>query len=250
MTRSLLTAAALTATVLTTTALTTTLTTVPAQARVATQSVFGYAWADGKGALRVTPVSARLVRSQGVPRHELKALPGAKELRLTYGGADFRRLTTGCGLKETEGQVALDSAGLGTTRCKPADLAFTLGLGPNPVRIDHQGGRAVRVSEFMPAKWYTRTERGVLQRVGPDTVRLGSTRLGYTWGLTFNRVTAKCTDGWLTGEPVNADEGGLGTKACSARDFTKVFTGSKLAEVHYNPYSGELFSVWEIYGDA
>ncbi|GAA0949410.1 hypothetical protein [Nonomuraea longicatena] len=246
MTRSLLASAALTVTTLTITALTA----APAQAQAPTQSVFGYAWADGKGALRVTPVSARLVRSQGVPRHELKALPGARELRLTYGGADFRRLTAGCDLKETEGRVALDSAGLGTTRCKPADLTFTLGLGPNPVRIDHEGGRAVRVSEFMPAKWYTRTARGVLQRVDSDTVRLGSTQLGYTWGLAFNRVTAKCTDGWLTGEPVNADESGLGTKACSARDFTKVFTGSKLAEVHYNPYSGELFNVWEIYGDA
>lgn len=226
---------------------------VPAQASAATKTVYGYAWADGKGALRITPVSAKLISKQGILRQELKAIAGAKELKLDYSGADFHRLTVACDLKETEGRLALSSKGLGTTRCKPADLAFTLQLAPNPVRVVYSGTKAVKVNEFLPAKYYTKTAKGTIKRVDDDTIAFGSRQLTYTWRLTFNRVTAGCTDGWLTGKPVNADDGGLGTKGCDNAAFTKVLKPIKhpvLSVVHYNPFSNELLSVWEVFGDA
>ncbi|WP_157249391.1 hypothetical protein [Nonomuraea typhae] len=217
----------------------------PAQAATS-QTVYGYAWADGTNTLRITPITA----TRDGKRYRLATKTGAKELRLGYGGAAFRRLTVACGLKETEGRTAQDAAGLGTTRCTPKDLAFTLQLGPNPVKITYSGGKAIKVSEFQPAQWYTKSAKGLIKRVDADTVSLGARHLTYTWRLTFNRVTAKCADGWLTGEPVNADQGGLGTKGCTNKDFGKVFKGAKLATVHYNPFSNELLSVWEVFGDA
>ncbi|WP_327089399.1 hypothetical protein OIE66_01880 [Nonomuraea sp. NBC_01738] len=225
---------------------------LPAQA-AATKTLYGYAWADGQGQLRVTPVSATLVKKNGVLMHSLKAAPGAKEVRLGYGSADFRRLTVACDLKETEGRLALDAKGLGKTRCTPMDLAFTLRLQPNPVKIVYSGKKAVKINEFMPAKYYTKTAKGTIKRIDDDTIAFKSLALSYTWQLTFNRVTAKCQDGWLTGRPVNADDDGLGTKGCTFKDFTKAMKPIKyptLAVVHYNPFSNQLLSVWEVYGDA
>ncbi|MEV4888249.1 hypothetical protein AB0K48_02520 [Nonomuraea sp. NPDC055795] len=218
----------------------------PSTAATTTTTVYGYAWADGAGTLRVTPVTA----TRDGKKYKLAAKKGAKELKLAYGSADFRRLTVACGLKETEGRVAQDANGLGKTRCTPKDLAFTLQLGPNPVKIVYSGKKAIRISEFQPAKWYTQTAKGVIKRVDADTVAYGTRHLTYTWRLTFNRVTAKCGDGWLTGRPVNADDDGLGTKGCANKDFSKVFKGGNLAVVHYNPFSNELLSVWEVFGDA
>lgn len=229
---------------------------VPASASAsvsATKTVYGYAWADGKGVLRITPVKATLVKKQGILRHTLKAIPGAKELRLDYSRADFRRLTLACDLKETEGRLALDAKGLGKTRCKPADLAFTLQLQPNPVRVVYSGTKAVKVNEFLPAAYYTKTAKGTIKRVDDDTIVFKGIQLSYNWQLTFNRVTAKCQDGWLTGKPVNADDDGLGTKGCSNKDFTRVLKPVKypvLSVVHYNPFSNQLLSVWEVFGDA
>lgn len=224
----------------------------PAQATTTT-TVYGYAWADGKGALRVTPVSATLVKKNGVLFHRLKAIPGAEELKLGYDTADFRRLTAGCELKETEGRLALDAKGLGKTRCGPKDLAFTLQLAPNPVRIVYQGSKAVKVNEFLPAKHYTKTAKGTIERIDDDTIAFRSLELSYTWRLSFSRVTAKCSAGWLAGKPVNADDDGLGTKNCGHRDFTRVLkpvAHPVLAEVEYNPFSNELLGVWEVFGDA
>ncbi|MFI6296115.1 hypothetical protein ACIBEJ_31285 [Nonomuraea sp. NPDC050790] len=218
----------------------------PSATFTATSTVYGYAWADGAGTLRVTPITA----TRDGNKYRLAAKKGAKQLRLSYGAADFRRLTVACGLKETEGRLAQDAHGLGRTRCTPKHLAFTLQLGPNPVKIVYSGSKAIRVSEFQPAKWYTKTAKGVIKRVDADTVAYGGRHLTYTWRLTFNRVTAKCGDAWLSGRPVNADDDGLGTKGCANKDFSKVFKGGNLAVVHYNPFSDELLSVWEVFGDA
>lgn len=229
---------------------------VPAQASTppATKTVYGYAWADGKGTLRITPVAATRVKKQGIVYHSLTAIRGAKEVaKLDYSRADFRRLTVKCDLKETEGHLALSAKGLGTTRCKPADLTFTMALAPNPVRVVYTGNIVLEVREFLPAKYYTKTARGTIKRVDDDTIAFGSRQLSYTWRLTFNRVTAKCQDGWLTGKPVNADDDGLGTKGCTNRDFTRVMKPVQhpvLSVVHYNPFSNELLSVWEVFGDA
>ncbi len=224
----------------------------PAQA-TGRQTAYGYAWADGAGRLRITPVSASLTERDGIPFHSLEAIPGARELKLAYGGADFRRLTAECDLKETEGRLAVDRKGLGKTRCTPKDLARRLAFGPAPVRVVHDGTKAVQVREFLPAKYYTRTLRGTIRRVDGDTIAVKGVELTHTWRLTFNRVTATCGAGWLTGKPVNADDDGLGTKGCTSEDFARVLRQVEhpvLAVVTYNPFSRELLSVWEVFGDA
>lgn len=213
-------------------------------------TVYGYAWLDGQGAMRITPVAATLVTKQNIPRYALKAIPHAKEVKLDYSGADYRRLTLACDLKETEGRLALDSRGLGKTRCAPSDLDFALTLQPTPVRVVYSGGKATKVNEFLPAKYYTKTAKGMISRVDGDTIAFKRLNLSYNWQLTFNRVTAKCQDGWLTGKPVNADDDGLGTKGCTYKDFSRALKHPSLAVVHYNPFSNQLLSVWEVFGDA
>ncbi|TYB62716.1 hypothetical protein FXF51_25120 [Nonomuraea sp. PA05] len=225
---------------------------VPAEAATA---VYGFAWSDGKGHLRIEPRTAkRATRTT----FTLKTLPKAKELRLDYTKAAYGRVTVACDLKETEGRVAVDAKGLGRTKCKPAHLAETLGRGPVAVRVEHAGGKATRVNEILVGDWGTpRTARGTIKRVNDTTVLFatgGKTiKLGYTYTTAFHRTTARCGDGWLTGRPVNADRNGLGKKQCVWTDLTKALKGVRypvLVKVDYTPGVNSLNEVWEVFGDA
>jgi hypothetical protein len=229
---------------------------LPAQAQ-ATRIVYGHAWADGSGHLRVLPQSATAVKRAGNVLYRLKAIPKAKELRLRYSGTDYRRVATACNLKETEGQISVDRNGFGRTSCGSSHLATTLGFGPVAVRVQYTGGKAVKVSEFLPYPSKLSLVRGTVKRVDDRTVlftRGGKTvKLGYTHGLAFSRVTARCDAGWLTGRPVNADRDGLGTKGCRAADFAaalKKLAHPVLVQIDYQPVSGQVFQVWEVFGDA
>ncbi|WP_049557241.1 hypothetical protein [Nonomuraea sp. SBT364] len=218
-----------------------------------TRVVYGHAWADGTGHLRILPQSATAARKQ----YKLKAIPGAKELRLGYTKAAYLRVAVACHLKETEGHVALDAKNFGRTRCKPADLATGLASGPIAVRVHYTGRQAVKVTEFLPYPSNLSVVRGTVKRSGDRTLlftRGGKTvKLGYTHALTFSRVTSRCDSGWLTGRPVNADRDGLGTKHCGAGDFTaalKKLRHPVLVQIDYQPRSGQVFQVWEVFGDA
>ncbi|MCA2225793.1 hypothetical protein [Nonomuraea aurantiaca] len=225
---------------------------VPANA-ADTKIVYGYAWATGTTEIRVTPMAATYRK----PLHTFKAVPGAKELRLDYAKAAFRRVTVACDLKETEGRVAIDRKGLGTTVCKPDALTDKLASGPAPVRVEYRGTEAVKINEVL-AKWTEpRTARGTVKRVDDTTVlftRAGRTvKLGYTNLMSFARTTRRCGDGWLAGRPVNADGHGLGKKACGSRDFTKALKSvghPVLVQVDYVPDVNELSGVREVFGDA
>ncbi|MER6946364.1 hypothetical protein ABT294_20250 [Nonomuraea sp. NPDC000554] len=225
---------------------------VPAQA-AATKVVFGYAWADGRTGLRLTPATATYRK----PLHKLTAVRDAKELRLDYGQASYRRVTVACDLKETEGKVAIDRNGLGTTPCKTGDLTETLAEGPSAVRVEYSGGKAVKVSEILSTWPDAVTARGTIRRAGDSTVLFttgGRTvKLGYTHAATFSRTTARCSDSWLAGKPVNVDKRGLGKKACSAADLAQVLKTAGhpvLAQIEYVPGVGEINQVWEVYGTA
>ncbi|MBG0826686.1 hypothetical protein HS041_02715 [Planomonospora sp. ID67723] len=227
----------------------------PAVASAAAPSVlYGFAWADGTGTLRITPAKATLVKQYGVLRYTLKPVPGAKERRIDYSGAEFRRITAECDLKETEGVVKLDRKGLGRTRCQAADLAAALGNGPVPIRISLLG-QEKRIHEFLATPTASKTAYGTVKRVDGTTVVFAkgrtSVKLGYTL-LDFKRVTRKCGDAWLAGH-VNADRDGLGTKACTTSAFTEALKGAEypvLAKVEYDPVRGQLLQVWEVFGDA
>ncbi|MEV4171712.1 hypothetical protein [Nonomuraea sp. NPDC049709] len=229
--------------------------TAPAQAA---SSAYGYAWSDGKGHLRIVPKTATRVMRQGNVLHRLKTLSGAKELRLDYTGAAYARVTVACGLKETEGQVALDAKGLGRTACAPAHLRESLGRGPVPVRVEHRGGKATRVNEILVANWPgRRSATGTLKRVNDTTVVFATggkkIKLGYSYSTVFHRTTARCGDGWLTGRPVNADRNGLGKKQCTWTDLTKALKGTRhpvLVKIDYTPGVDSLDEVWEVFGDA
>ncbi|AQZ68732.1 unnamed protein product [[Actinomadura] parvosata subsp. kistnae] len=225
---------------------------VPAEAASA---VYGFAWADGKGHLRIVPKSA----SRATRRtFAFKALPKAKELRLDYTKAAYGRVTTACDLKETEGRVAVDAKGLGRTKCTPAHLADELGSGPVPVRVEHAGGKATKVNEVLVASWGSpRTATGTIKRAGDTSVLLTTggkqIKLGYAYTTAFYRTTARCGDAWLAGKPVNADRNGLGKKMCTWQDLTKALKGAAhpvLVKVDYTPGVDALNEVWEVYGDA
>jgi len=210
--------------------------------------VYGFAWADGPHTLRITPHKPKLVKSGGVLKYRLTPVKGAKELRIDYSGADFRRITSECGLKETEGVVKLDKNGLGRTRCKDSDLDFVLELNPTPVRISL--GPKTLIQEFLVTESKTKTAYGTVKRVNDNTVlfRTGgkTVKLGYTL-LTFNRVTKRCGDPWLA-NLTNVSRNGLGTKTCDQRSFTKALkTATKPVRVKatYNPLTGGLDNVWE-----
>ncbi|WP_433257809.1 hypothetical protein ACQPYK_21575 [Streptosporangium sp. CA-135522] len=214
---------------------------------------YGFAWADGADTLRITPMKATLVKGRGVPRYKLTSVAGAGERRLNYAGVDFRRTTAECGLKENEGVVKLDGKGLGTTRCRAGDLTFALGLGPVPVRVSL--GTTKRIHELLATPSDAKTAYGTIKRHNDTTVVFAkdgrSVKLGYT-ALLFSRVTGKCGDAWLA-DHVNAGRDGLGTKGCTTPAFTKVVKGAEhpvLAKVDYNPRSGQLLQVWEVFGDA
>ncbi|MFB4291602.1 hypothetical protein ACBI99_28400 [Nonomuraea sp. ATR24] len=226
---------------------------IPASAETSPQVVYGYAWSDGAGHLRILPQSATAVRKS----YRLKAIRGAKELRLGYTKAAYLRVAVACGLKETEGRVALDAKNFGRTRCGAADLSDSLASGPVAVRVHHTGGQAVKVTEFLPYPSKLSVVRGTVKRAGDRTLlftRGGTTvKLGYTHALAFSRVTSRCGAGWLTGRPVNADRDGLGTKHCGAGDFTaalKKLRHPVLVQIDYQPRSGQVFQVWEVFGDA
>jgi hypothetical protein len=211
--------------------------------------VYGFAWADGPGTLRITPHRPRLVKLEGTPTYRLSPIKGAKELRVGYTGADFRRVTAECGLKETEGVVRLDGNGLGRTPCTDSDLTFALGLNPVPVRISL--GPKVLVQEFLVSPAENETAYGTVRRVNDTTVlfRTGrkTVKLGYTL-LTFERVTKRCGDPWLANR-VNASRTGLGTKTCDQRSFAKALrTAGRPVRVkaYYDPLSGRLDQVWEV----
>ncbi|MGW0804206.1 hypothetical protein [Nonomuraea sp. NPDC002799] len=229
----------------------------PAEAAT-TKIAYGYAWSDGKGHLRVLPRSATFVKQRNFLSYRLKALTGAKELRLDHTKAAYRRLTVACDLKETEGRLAIDAKGLGRTACKPADLDLTLRRGAAPLRIEYRGGEAVKVSEFLVTDWPDpRTARGTLQRINDTTVLFTTggkkIKLGYAYTTVFHRTTARCADGWLTGKPVNAAQNGLGKLPCAWSDLTaalKTVRHPVLVQAGYTPGIGSLDEVWEIFGDA
>ncbi|GGK73412.1 hypothetical protein Sme01_06930 [Sphaerisporangium melleum] len=211
-------------------------------------AVYGFAWADGTGVLRVLPVKATLNRRSGPPRYTFSPIPGAKERRIDYSRAEFRRVTSACDLKETEGVVKVDAKGLGTTRCKPADLAFALGLGPTPVKISL--GAKKRVYEVLALPGSSKTAYGTIRRVNDTTVLFTrgkkSIRLGYT-ALTFTRTTRSCGSPWLA-DRSNAQKNGLGRKDCTGADFTKALKALKrpvLAKIDYTSLSNQLNQVWE-----
>ncbi|MEV0380690.1 hypothetical protein [Nonomuraea sp. NPDC050643] len=221
--------------------------------------VYGYAWADGKGNLRIVPKSATFVKNaNGFKGYRLTSLPKAKELRLDYTGATVGRITVECDLKETEGQVALDAKGLGRTTCAPADLSDELGRGPVPLRAEYRGGKAVKVNEFLVSgRPETRAARGTIKRVNDTTVVFASggrkIKLGYAYTTGFNRTTARCGDGWLAGRPVNADRNGLGKKPCTWQHLTKALKTTAhpvLVKIEYTPGVDSLDQVWEVFGDA
>ncbi|MBF8188821.1 hypothetical protein ITP53_24410 [Nonomuraea sp. K274] len=220
--------------------------------------VYGYAWSDGDGRLRVVPRSATRVTRQGHVFHRLKTVSGAKELRLDYTGASYGRVTVACDLKETEGHVALDAGGLGRTACEPAHLETELLAGPVPLRIEYRGGKATRVNEILVHDWPDpRPARGTISRINDTTVVFTAgdkkIKLGYTYTTAFHRTTARCGDGWLAGEPVNAAKSGLGRKPCAWTDLTKALKAARhpvLVKVDYTPGVGSLDQVWEVFGDA
>ncbi|SDJ53248.1 hypothetical protein SAMN05421874_102121 [Nonomuraea maritima] len=221
--------------------------------------VYGWAWSDGQGHLRIVPKAESFVKqSSGFTGYQLKDVPGAEEVRLDYGAATFGRVTVECGLKETEGNVALDAKGLGRTACTPADLTDGLERGPVALRAEYRTGKATRINEILVSDWPDlRTATGTIQRVNDTTVLLSTggkqVKLGYSFATAFYRTTAGCGDGWLTGRPVNADKDGLGKKQCSADDLTAAL--AKLhdpvrVKVDYTPGVDSLEQVWEVFGDA
>ncbi|MFB4270273.1 hypothetical protein [Nonomuraea sp. GTA35] len=224
----------------------------PAEAATA---VYGFAWADGKGHLRLVPKSATRASKRS---YTFKTLHRALELRLDYTKAAYGRVTVACDLVETEGRIAVDGRGLGRTKCGPGDLTETLARGPVPVRVEYRGGKATRVNEILIADWGSpRTARGTVKRVNDTAVLFtagGRTiKLGYTYTTAFHRTTARCGDGWLTGRPVNADRNGLGKKPCTWTDLTKALKGTRhpvLVKVDYTPGVDALNEVWEVFGDA
>jgi hypothetical protein len=224
----------------------------------AAKIVYGYAWADGAGHLRIVPKSSARVTRQGHVFYKLASVAGAKEVRLDYRGAAYRRVTVDCALKETEGQVAADAKGLGRTPCEPADLTDSLGRGVVPARVEYRGSAAVKVSELLVADWPDpRSARGTIKRINDTTVLFATggkkIKLGYTYSTSFHRTTARCGDGWLAGKPVNADKDGLGKKHCVWTDLTKALRTTRhpvLVKVDYTPGVDALNEVWEVFGDA
>ncbi|MEU5868974.1 hypothetical protein ABZ815_47955 [Nonomuraea sp. NPDC047529] len=230
---------------------------LPAHAATATataKSVYGYAWADGKGALRIVPMKPAKVRRGGNVLYKLTPVTGAKELRLDYTRAAYSRVTTACDLKETEGRVALDRDGLGRTACKPAQLTTGFLEGAVPLRVEYEGGKAVKAQEFLLDAWPEPvTARGSITRID-DATLLFSTggkqiKLGYTYLTSFYRATARCGDRWVSGRASGVDKRGLGKLPCESTDLAKALKGAGRAvqaQVSYTPDANSAVEVWEV----
>lgn len=241
------------------------LTAVPAQASAA-KVAYGWAWPDGKGKLRITPRAAKPVTMHyGIRSFRLKPLAGAKEIRLDYSSASFYRTTVTCDAKDNAGKYAVSAKGLGTTACAPRDLAFVFTLGPTLVRIVYDGTRATTIHQFWAG---VATERGkvafgTLRYLGDGTPGPSISgivsftpeggqpmKLGYDWMAGFTRITEACNADWLTGgDSRNADEEGVGSIACNARQMTAVLKRLKrpvFAKIHYSPLAGSMNQLWEV----
>ncbi|MGW4409180.1 hypothetical protein ACWEJ6_34475 [Nonomuraea sp. NPDC004702] len=225
-----------------------------APAKAAAKTAYGYAWADGKGSLRIVPMKPAKVRRGGNVLYKLTAIPGAEELKLDYTRAAYSRVTTACDLKETEGRVALDRDGLGRTSCKPAQLTVGLREGAVPLRVEYEGGKAVKAQEFLLNAWPEPvTARGSVKRVDDATVLFSTggkqLKLGYTYLTSFYRATARCGDRWVSGKPAGVDKRGLGTLPCESADLTKALKGAGRAvqvQVSYTPDANSAVEVWEV----
>ncbi|GLW97609.1 hypothetical protein [Microtetraspora sp. NBRC 16547] len=231
-----------------------------------TRTVYGFARPDGTGAMIISPRKVQLKSK----RYQVRPLVSAKDVRVTFGRSlDYRRVTTACDLKETEGKVAIDAKGLGTTRCTDKDLSFTLGLGPVPVKVtyDPGTGAATQAREFLYAPQDPRTAFGEVTPSGAGAVvftpyavkRVPKTGYSFTkrsgapvtlvyTGLTpFFRVSATCADESF--QPTNADSDGVGTLQCRNTDLARVLGARKEMQVKldYLPASGEIAEVREVY---
>ncbi|WP_432929565.1 hypothetical protein ACQPZZ_05555 [Microbispora sp. CA-135349] len=245
------------------------LTAVPAQAS-SPKVAYGWAWPDGKGKLRFVPRAAKPITAyNGLKTYRLNPLAGAKEIRLDYSSASFYRTTVTCGAKDNGGKYAISAKGLGKTACASADLAFVFTLGPTLVRIVYAGTKATTIHQLWPG---IATERpkaafGTLRYLGdrtPDSSISGVViftpeggrpmKLGYDWMAGFNRVTEACNADWLTrSDPRIADEEGVGSIACNARQMTAVLKRLKhpvLAKVDYSPLRGSMNQLWEVRREA
>ncbi|KAA9374674.1 hypothetical protein F5972_31065 [Microbispora cellulosiformans] len=241
------------------------LTAAPAQASAA-KVAYGWAWPDGKGKLRIVPRAAKPVTMHyGIRSFRLKPLAGAKEIRLDYSSASFYRTSVTCDARDNGGKYAVSAKGLGKTACAPGDLAFVLTLGPTLVRIAYSGTKASTIHQFWPG---VATERpkiafGTLRYLGDGTPGPSISgivsftpeggkpmKLGYDWTAGFNRITEACNADWLTrGDPRNADEEGVGSIACDARQMTAVLKRLKrpvLVKVHYSPLAERMNQLWEV----
>ncbi|WP_067182709.1 hypothetical protein [Microtetraspora niveoalba] len=231
-----------------------------------TRTVYGFARPDGAGAMIVSPRKA----TRKGKRYRLTPIASAKEVRVTFDASvDYRRVTTACDLKETEGAVAVDAKGLGTTRCTDEDLEFTLGLGPVPVMVtyDPSTGAATRAREFLyppddPVAAFGTASlggRGVVTFT-PYKVRRVPT-MGYAFGkkagapitlpyngkVVFYRTGRSCKDN--SQQPTSADRNGLGTRPCTAADLTRALRAIKpmQVKVEYLTASRELMEIREVF---
>ena len=226
---------------------------IPADA-TSTKTVYGCAWSTGATGIRITPMAATYRK----PLHTFKAVPGAKELRLDYAKAAFRRVTVACDLKETEGARGDSTArAWAPPSAEPRDLTADLASGPSAVRVSTAAprpSRSVKCSPTgpIPAPPAARSSGSTTPR-SCSPRRAGRLKLGYTNLMTFGRTTRRCGDGWLAGKPVNADRHGLGKKPCQSRDFTKALKSvghPVLVQVDYVPHVQRTLRVREVFGDA
>ncbi|MFF4773893.1 hypothetical protein ACFY05_13640 [Microtetraspora fusca] len=230
-----------------------------------TRTVYGFARPDGAGAMIVSPRKA----TRAGKLYRLQPIPSAKEARVTYGSSlDYRRVTTACDLKETEGAVAVDAKGLGTTRCTDKDLSFTLGLGlvPAVVTYDTTTGVATQVREFLYPPDDPTTAFGMaslgrgavtftpykVKRV--PTMGYSFTKkagapviLPYNGTVVFYRTGRSCADN--SQQPTSADRNGVGTRRCTAADLTRALRALKTIQVKvdYLKSSRELMEIREVF---
>ncbi|WP_214413634.1 hypothetical protein [Sphaerisporangium fuscum] len=200
------------------------------------QVAYGVARPGAAGGLTVSVRSAAFGTADRFAAYWLGAVRPAKTLKLTFGSSvDYRRITTACDLKETEGHVNMDGVRLGATRCHASDLTDTLKLGALPVRVayDPATGAVSQVRELLAFVERPKLLTSFAQVTGftassltvqPTTVNkktAGSPlRIDYTEGMTFYRTSATCSgNGGVLGDVSKADKNGLGTTRCTPLDM-------------------------------